>query len=232
MRNNLTRAAGATLIAACLTFTAAGQASAATDQPAQASAEAVAQFEKSLADAPADLQDEVAKYQALTDEQKAELVAVVLSGDFDAPNVEIVETAATDTVQAKPTGLAGRGGSGLGGGKSGSTLDFKVYDVTSTWTLKVYVAGVEIGYFRQVYKYQTGNNIVQKDYSCSGTYTGFAGFWNVSKSDSHWVSGGRGYCDTNFNLSVVYKGSAFQMNKRMSIVVGGSGTISKSMVNI
>ena len=110
----------------------------------------------------------VDKFEALTEEQQAQFVAVLTSGDLDQPGVETTES--TETV-VEP---AGKGLVRSTGTTRNQTLNFTIYNVTSTYSVDSVLFGISLGYWKQVYKYQTGNNIVQASLQCTGTWTGFS----------------------------------------------------------
>ncbi len=142
---------------------------------------------------------DVAKYEALTEEQQAQLVAVLTSPDpTSQPGVEIVESR---TVTSAPVRSA------LAGPSRSQSLNAAV-DRTPDWRIDAKMFGITIGYFRQVFNYQTSSTAVVSSQKCRGTWTGFAGFWNISQVNTHYVTNGLGHCYTDFDLDVVFKGAA------------------------
>jgi hypothetical protein len=107
-----------------------------------------------------------------------------------------------------------------------------VYNVTASWQSNVTAFGVLLGRFNQTFNDQTGSGVVLTTQYCHGTYTGLAGFWSISSSDNRYVASGKGYCITDFSLSLVYQGSGLNMHKRMTISTNGPGVVSKTLVNI
>lgn len=224
MRKSIIRASSAALLVASLGFTGVGAASASTTvEPAEATASAVADFEATeLPQAPA---DEAAKYESLTDEQKAELVAVVTSGDLTShPDIVVEESSDIAMTPSKSNALRGTSRS--------SQLNYQTYDVTATGSFDYVLFGVSVGYWKQVYKYQTGNNRVLKDYSCRGTFTGFSGALAISPQDTHYVSGGYGHCSTLYVGHLVYKGSTITINKELYQKVAGYGRVEGWLRNV
>lgn len=159
-------------------------------------------------------QDEVEKFEDLSVAEKEQFVTVLTSEDPFAPGgIELSEE--SSVTQA-----------------TNATARAATYDVTANYRVNADFLGIRLGYFHQTFRYVTGSGVVLKANSCSGTWTGFSGFWAVSQSDSKWVSGGRGYCETIFTGHVLYKGSNVSMNKRMLQVVNGPGIVSQSLNNI
>jgi hypothetical protein len=170
----------------------------------------------------------LAQFAGLSDQDKAVFVAVATSDSlFNSPEVTVVP-AGSSTTMTRSTAVAGRFTNTL----STALATFTIYDVTSTYTFNNVILGVTIGRFTQTFKYQTGNNVVQTATSCAGGYTGFSGFWSISTTNNKWVSGGQGYCDSDYNLSLVYQGSSISMNKRQSMVVNGQKIVGASLVNL
>lgn len=165
-------------------------------------------------------------FDSLSEMQQAQFVAVLTSGDLDQPGVEATES--TD-IEIEP---AGTSGSLLNGSSRNQSLKFAIYNVTSTISIDAKLFGLSLGYWKQVYKYRTGNKIVQYSDQCNGTWTGFSGFWAVSASTTHYKSGAYGHCTTIYTGSVVYKGSNVQVNKEYYQKVGGAGRLTWSMKNI
>lgn len=157
---------------------------------------------------------EIEKFEDLSATEKEQFVTVLTSEDpFAAGGIELTEE--SSTTQA-PNSMARA----------------TTYDVTANYRVNADFLGIRLGYFHQTFRYVTGSGVVLKANSCSGTWTGFSGFWAVSQSNSKWVSGGRGYCETIFTGHVLYKGSNVSMNKRMLQIVNGPGIVSQSLNNI
>jgi hypothetical protein len=181
-------------------------------------------FEHVLASAPLSTAD-AAAFAALSPTRKAQFVTAALTRDPQTvPGVQTTVTTNTTTVPAAkvvPTGARVTAGTAAA-----------VYDVTTRSRFNSVLFGVTIGYWYQEFHYQTGNNRVLNVQSCAGTWTGWSGFWSVSKSDSMWLASGQGHCLTTFTGHLVYKGSSVSMNKQMGLVVNGAGIVNRWLVNI
>lgn len=163
------------------------------------------------------------QFNKLPKKKQERFVAVVTSADpLSAPEMETV-TSASPAVEES--------GSAVGEGMMGTMA---VLSRTVTWSHNNVLFGVTLGTWKQSlnYRAETTGNIVTATNWCSGTYTGYAGFWSTSASNSHWVSGSRGVCVTDFNMSLVYKGSAVTNTKRMKLTVDAWRLVSGSLGNV
>lgn len=129
--------------------------------------------------------ESLAKYDALGDSEKLQFIEAVTSDDPSSlPGVTVSERSGISRVAAEPGELAA--------GKSGVAARAVTYNVHQWWSVDTQILGIPVGYARQDFNYQTGNNVVQGAQDCKGTYTGFSGFWSISPSNSMWVAGGTG----------------------------------------
>jgi hypothetical protein len=214
-------------------ITGAGPAIAETAGPAAvpgtiASRAAVSKWESKLATAAATQADAavaLGEYQGLTPYQKARFVDVITSSSpLDAPEVVQVRTS---TISRTPAATSSNAAISIAQATTAT-----VYDVSATWGVNSTIFGVVLGRFNQTFRYQTGSGVVLTTQYCHGSFTGYSGFLSLSASDSRYVASGRGYCITDFVGSVLYKGSAISLNKRMTIVTNGPGIVSETLVNI
>ncbi|MFS0703142.1 hypothetical protein AB6N23_01335 [Cellulomonas sp. 179-A 9B4 NHS] len=220
MHRNVTRVATAALLSATLVAASAAGASASAPELVEAPATVVAEFEQHLESEGS--ASDVATYEALTEEQQAQLVAVLTSPDpTSQPGVEIVESRTVTSAPAR---------SALAGPSRSHSLN--AVDRTSDWRIDAKMFGITIGYFRQVFNYQTSSTAVVSSQKCRGTWTGFAGFWNISQVNSHYVTNGFGHCYTDFDLDVVFKGAAGGMNKEMYTKTSRYGMDAWHLINI
>ena len=75
------------------------------------------------------------------------------------------------------------------------------YAVTSDYTERTSLLGIELGWSKIEYRYVTGNNRVLESRSCVGTYNQIVPFRNVNVSTNHWLSGGEGTCIADWSVS-------------------------------
>ena len=108
------------------------------------------------------------------------------------------------------------------------------YNVTSNATSPTHMLGVKIGEFRMTFRYVTGSNIVKRTTACDSWFSGFAGFWNMSVQsiDHYTIANGQAQCIARHHGSLVYKGSAINMNKQMGMTVNGPGIVNWWLNNI
>lgn len=213
--------------AACfLPATTANAAS--SDAVPQATSEDVAAFEQQLID---DNDPQLAAFEALTPEQQSDVVTAVHSAD--PSDLPYVETTSTQSVVSSPTQSAfgalatSRNSMGITALAAATT-----YEVTSTSTYYQGAFGIHIGSFKQIFRYQTGNNKVLKVHTCSGVYSGFSGFVSVDQSTDFYLSSGMGYCYTIYTGSLIYKGLGIKLNKEQALIVNGPGIYDRWLQNI
>ncbi|MCE4027255.1 hypothetical protein LXM50_14870 [Microbacterium sp. Au-Mic1] len=165
---------------------------------------------------------EIEKFENLTPADQQRFIEVY-SSDNPFAEAGVTFTEATTVTSTEPAVAAKVGG-------EFSTQD--LWDVASNYRVNAEFLGIVLGYFNQDFYYVTGSGVVQDVKSCTGTWTGFSGFWSVSKNDSMWVQSGQGYCKTIFTGSVFYEGSNVQMNKEMMTITNGPGVVEKHLYNI
>lgn len=157
------------------------------------------------------------KFRELSPIKQQQFIAIVLDADsLSSPEVEI----RSEVVATQPRKEL----------VSPSALMYR----TSTWRYSLYAFDIKIGYFSQTARYtgQSYGNTVRSIQSCAGTFTGLAGFWSMDKSTTHFIFNKRGYCVTDFDMSLVYKGSAVAATKRMTMVFDAWGIERKSLIDV
>jgi hypothetical protein len=183
----------------------------------------VAQFEQILDAKASDTVRE--QYESLSTAEQKHVVSILTSPDpFSSPDAEVV----TSTSLTRTPTLAKAKSTESGSAAAAATT----YDVTATYTVDFVILGIAFGYFKQVFRYQTGSNRVLKTYSCNGTFTGFSFIWAISTSNNRWVASGKGYCETIFTGHAVYKGSNLSTHKQMLTVTNGPGIVSRTLKNV
>lgn len=103
---------------------------------------------------------------------------------------------------------------------------------SKVFTVNAELFGITTGQYRQEIRYSVNGSTTKAPHFCSGTFTGWAGFWSISTSNSSWVSGNKAYCSTNYTLSVLWQGNSAQMNKQMQQTGTSGGSISGYLKNI
>lgn len=144
-----------------------------------------------------------------------------LSGPEASAVFETVEDRTTVAAQDDSAG-APQGAPGLA----------PTYQVTATYRSSIRLLGVTLGSFHERYIYKTGSGVVLADYSCAGWYNGLSGFWALSASTSHWVSGGRGNCRTMFTGHFIFRGSNIAVHKEMGLTTDGAGIVAAWIRNV
>lgn len=139
-----------------------------------------------------------------------------------APGVELVVGEPQQKVSAKnhPVG--------------GAKVAAQFWNVQANSQVDFKILGIKLGHWRQEYGYTTKTGqyaIVSSDW-CSGWWTGFAGFWNISSSTSHYKWGDFGYCKTRHQGSLVFKGSFITVNKEHGQQVAGPNRVSWWLKNV
>lgn len=71
---------------------------------------------------------------------------------------------------------------------------YTVYNVHSYYNVSDTIFGKTIDHSRLDYRYQTGNNRVLRDQSCSYSFSGLSWGMGIVSSTHHYASGGRGHC--------------------------------------
>ncbi|MBO9556461.1 hypothetical protein [Cellulomonas sp.] len=160
-----------------------------------------------------------AAYDALTPAQQAEFDAVLASED-PASQPGVTTSYSESTAKTVALGVLK---------PAGVSPNITVYNVTYTWTATTRFLGVPVGYFKQVFKYQTGNNVVLTTQYCNASFEGFSGPWAMSVSNTHYVASGQGHCISDFTLSAVYKGSNISMQKQMWVITNGPGLVDRDL---
>lgn len=235
MRKTIASALTVAFVAAAITIGTAGLANAAGPADnlaagAAASSSDVAAFESHL-DRSSVPQKDLAAYDALTTEQKAQFVAAASSAD--PVSLPGVISTPTTTITRTPVLTTGKNLlSNSLTAASAITPYYTVYNVTATWQYNMKLFGITLGYWKQIFRYQTGNAQVLTTQSCSGTFTGFSGLWAISVANERWVASGRGYCISTFTGSLVYKGSSVSSNKEMGLITDGAGIVNEYLINI
>lgn len=92
--------------------------------------------------------------------------------------------------------------------------------------------GITVGQYRQEMRYSVTGSTTKSPSFCSGTFTGWAGFWSIATSSSKWVQSNKAYCNTNYTLAVLWQGNSVQMNKQMRQTGTIGGSISGYLKNI
>lgn len=192
-----------------------------------ASPAAVSKWESALTNAAATQPNSavaLTEFKALTPYQQARFVEVITSSSpLSAP--EVIQEK-TSTISRTPMATPENAAS-IGTRATAAT----VYNVSVTWGINSTIFGIVVGRFNQTFRYQTGSGVVLTTQYCHGSFSGFSGFISSSSSDSRYVASGRGYCITDFVGDLIYKGSSFTINKRMTVVTNGPGVVSETLVN-
>lgn len=103
---------------------------------------------------------------------------------------------------------------------------------TATYPVNASLFGITTGTFNMRYVFEATSTNVTRNLECTGWFTGAAGVWNISTSQSNYVSGGQGACTVKYNMSLAFKGSFFSANKQQQLVYKGTRLTSASLKNI
>lgn len=232
MYRTVPRGAVAAITAVVLSLASTGAAAAVDDSDSipEAPPATVQMFESQILTSEASAK-QLAEYDALTDQQKAQLVAALTSEDpLSAPGMVATSTESTTRV---PVGASPFSQNSAKSGPVAPMAAATVYNVTSTSRIDVKWFGLfTVGYFKQIFRYQTDAVRVLSTQSCSGTYSGTGGLLVVSASTSFWTASNKGTCITIYEGSMFYKGSSAYIHKEMGMVVNGQRIESRWLRNI
>lgn len=103
---------------------------------------------------------------------------------------------------------------------------------TATYPVNASLFGITTGTFNMRYVFEATSTNVTRNLECTGWFTGVAGVWNISTSQSNYVSGGTGVCTVNYRMSLAFKGSFFSANKQQQLQYKGTRLTSASLRNI
>lgn len=175
--------------------------------------------------------EQLAEYSALTDEQKAQLVAVLTSEDpLSGPGMVTTSSESTTRVPVVTSRFSPNVANGDSAAPAVATA---IYNVTSTSRIDVKWFGLfTLGYFKQIFRYQTDAVRVLSTQSCSGTYSGTAGWFVVTADTDFWTASNKGTCITIYEGSMFYENSSVYVHKEMGLVVNGQGIESRWLSNI
>ncbi|MGH1548317.1 hypothetical protein ACRAWB_03700 [Leifsonia poae] len=103
---------------------------------------------------------------------------------------------------------------------------------TATYPVNASLFGITTGTFTMRYVFEATSTAVSRNLECTGWFTGAAGVWSISTSQSNYVSGGLGSCTVNYRMSFAFKGSFFSANKQQQLQYKGTRLASASLKNI
>lgn len=103
---------------------------------------------------------------------------------------------------------------------------------TATYPVNASLFGITTGTFNMRYVFEATSTAVTRNLECAGWFTGAAGIWNISTSQSNYISGGTGVCTVNYRMSLAFKGSFFSANKQQQLQYKGTRLTSASLKNI
>ncbi|NUU08341.1 hypothetical protein [Leifsonia sp. C5G2] len=103
---------------------------------------------------------------------------------------------------------------------------------TATYPVNASLFGITTGTFNMRYVFEATSTNVTRNLECTGWFTGAAGVWNISTSQSNYVSGGQGACTVTYRMSLAFKGSFFSANKQQQLVYKGTRLTSATLRNI
>jgi len=103
---------------------------------------------------------------------------------------------------------------------------------TATYPVNASLFGITTGTFNMRYAFEATSTNVTRNLECTGWFTGAAGVWSISTSQSNYVSGGTGVCTVNYRMSLAFKGSFFSANKQQQLQYKGTRLTSASVRNI
>lgn len=103
---------------------------------------------------------------------------------------------------------------------------------TATYPVNASLFGITTGTFNVRYVFEATSTNVTRNLECTGWFTGAAGVWNISTSQSNYVSGGQGVCTVTYRMSLAFKGSFFSANKQQQLIYKGTRLTSATLRNI
>ncbi|MFF9562857.1 hypothetical protein ACF1AJ_05875 [Leifsonia sp. NPDC014704] len=103
---------------------------------------------------------------------------------------------------------------------------------TATYPVNASLFGITTGTFNMRYVFEATSTNVTRNLECSGWFTGAAGVWNISTSQSNYLSGGSGSCTVRYNMALAFKGSFFSTNKQQQLIYKGTRLTSASVKNV
>lgn len=103
---------------------------------------------------------------------------------------------------------------------------------TATYPVNASPFGVTTGTFAMRYVFEATSTNVTRNLECTGWFTGAAGVWNISTSQSNYVSGGSGACTVRYNMALAFKGSLFSANKQQQLIYKGTRLTSATLKNV
>lgn len=103
---------------------------------------------------------------------------------------------------------------------------------TATYPVAIQVLGISTGTYNLRYVFQATSISTAKNLECTGWFSGFAGFWNVSTSTSSYISGSTGTCRATHRMSDVYQGSFVTANKEQLLSYAGTYRVNAYVKNI
>jgi hypothetical protein len=103
---------------------------------------------------------------------------------------------------------------------------------TATYLVNASLFGITTGTFNMRYVFEATSTNVTRNLECTGWFTGAAGIWNISTSQSNYVSGGSGACTVRYNMALAFKGSFFSANKQQQLIYTGTRLTSATLKNV
>ena len=103
---------------------------------------------------------------------------------------------------------------------------------TATYPVNASLFGITTGTFNMRYVFEATSTNVTRNLECTGWFTGAAGVWSITTSQSNFLSGGTGVCTVNYRMSLAFKGSFFSANKQQQLQYKGTRLTSAILKNI